>query len=431
MKTLGRDSWNRLLALADQGVASGTTFVSAAVVARSTRPDQYGAYALVLSGLFVAVNLQGAAVTTPFNYRRHSLPPAEQRRYAGSVIISQLIFGLLVAIGFCAAAIAVTSRGGSAPMFPPILYAAGMAGGAYLLRECCRQLSFAHERVASALRLDVATSIIQFGGLAALHWRGVFTASHALMVLGAATAFPAAVWLIANRDSFHVTPSLLGADMLTSLKAGRWLIAGVVAHFAAKDLYPWLLEATRNVQTVALFAAASGVALLINPAVVGIGNTLSAAYAREVAERGEPGLRSRVRRDTRLAALCMLGYVVVLAVAGRWLSVTIYGSQYSMSGTLITLIAISLAASVVTLPIGLGLFALDRTHTTFTAVCVAIAVSVIAGIPLATRFGAIGVGVALCLSNSAESLVKTVLYRNQGALPAAVPPVPEELCASR
>jgi O-antigen/teichoic acid export membrane protein len=289
-------------------------------------------------------------------------------------------------------------------------------------------LAFAHERVRSALRLDVATATLQLSGLAILYARGATTASRALLVLGAAAALPAAVWLVGNRGMFRLEPARWRADALASWRSGRWLIAGVAAHFAAKDLYPWLLEATRNVQTVALFAAAAGVALLINPAVVGIGNTLSAAYAREVAERGEAGLRARVRRDTRVAVQCMIAYVAVLAVVGGWMSRFIYGSHYASNGPLVALIALSLAASVATMPIGLALFALDRTQTTFTAVCVAIAVTVVTGIPLAARFGTMGVGVALCLSNAAESVVKIVLYRRHASPAAAPMPAPEEAC---
>jgi O-antigen/teichoic acid export membrane protein len=290
-------------------------------------------------------------------------------------------------------------------------------------------LSFAHERVASAFWLDASTSFIQFGGLGLLIWRHAFSAAHALYALGVATAIPTVVWLVLNRSLFTFVRARLRSDAVLSWKTGRWLVAGVVAHFAAKDLYPWLLEATRNVQTVALFAAASGVAMLINPAITGTQNTLGAAYAREFAERGEVGLRHRVKRDTRIAVYSMIAYVAALAIAGQWLAGTIYGAQYRSSGPLVALIALSLAASVVTMPIGLGLFALDRTRTTFGAVCVAIVVSVVAGIPLAAKFGATGVGIALCLSNAAESIVKVWLYRQQPAALNAPLPMPEELCA--
>lgn len=426
-----REHRSRVLALGDQAVVSGTTFLSAAIVARSTSPAEYGSYTLILSALFVAVNLQGAAVTTPFNYRRHSLSPHDQRAFAGSVISSQLIFGATAALLFCLAASVLRRRGGDQQnlAFASLLFAVGATSGAYLLRECCRQLSFAHEQVGSALWLDAATTILQFSGLAILKWRHAFTASHALLVLGVATAVPAVAWLIVHRSQFHFVVARLRSDAVLSWKTGRWLVAGVVAHFAAKDLYPWLLEATRNVQTVALFAAAAGVAMLINPAVTGFSNTLGAAYAREFAERGEVGVRHRVKRDTKIAVYCMIAYVGALAMVGGWLCTTIYGAQYGSSGPLVGLVALSLAASVVTTPIGLGLFALDRTRTTFGAVCVAIVVSVVAGIPLAAKFGATGVGIALCLSNAAESIVKVWLYRQPADAVTAQLPAAEELCA--
>jgi O-antigen/teichoic acid export membrane protein len=398
--------------LVGQAVFSATTFASGAIVARTATAEQFGLYALVVVSLAWACGLQGAAVTTPYTFCRQRLSAAEQREFAGAVLLSQLGFAALVAITLTAfAAIAVTVPAPGAPAFAAVLSMAGVTSGIWLLRECCRQLAIAHGDFASAVWLDVCVAVLQLGGLLAIAWRLEMTAPLAFATMGAAALLPTAVWLVLHRDRFSFALRSVPQHARTTWRFGRWIVAGVFVHALAKDSYPWILTAFHGPAATATFAAALGIAALVNPLMLGASNALRPAFARIYANGGAPALRTAVGRYTRIAVVAAVLYCGVMFVAGDWFAATVYGAQYAASGRIAAWLAVGIAASFVTLPVGIAAYAQNQAKITFQAVCVGALITIAIGGPLVARFIEAGAAAALLLANAGESIAKVWAYR--------------------
>lgn len=416
-----------LITLAGQAVFSGTTFVSGAIVARTTSPEQFGIYSLVFIALAWALSMQGALVTTPYTFARRALDHSGQREYAGTVIWSQLAFAsVATALLAGAAGIAHLSRDPATSAFVPVLLVVGVVSGVCLLRECCRQIAFGHEAYASVVALDTSVAVVQLGGLAIIGYLHVMSAVSAFIVIGAATVLPTCVWLWIHRELFDLRHPTLRGHAAQSWQFGKWIVAGVLLHALAKDTFPWILSILHGTRAAGTLAAAFGVAFLVNPILTATTNMLGPLFARRLADDGPAALHALVMRYTRLAILLAALYGGVLMIAGTWLTTLIYGPQYAESGRVAGWLALGIAASVVTLPIGVGLYAMRRTSVTFRAVCVAVVIAVVISGPLVYRYAAWGVAFALLLENIGESLAKAWWYRGivRAEQSAAVPVVP-------
>src|SRR5215470_2024068 len=74
-----------LLSIFDQAIFSGTSFLTAALIGRTTSPDQLGLYYLLLSIVLIISGVQEQLVAAPYvvySKRRHGRELAE---YAGSM----------------------------------------------------------------------------------------------------------------------------------------------------------------------------------------------------------------------------------------------------------------------------------------------------------------------------------------------------------
>jgi O-antigen/teichoic acid export membrane protein len=400
-----------IMAIADQGFASGTTFVSGAIVARSASTQQFGLYSLVLIALFWGYSMQGALVTTPYTFRRRQLDGVAQQEYAGAVLGSQITVAATLAFGLAAASFAVRFvEGSTASALAPVLLAAGVAAAACMLRECCRQLSFAHELLGAACALDASVAVIQLTGLIILSHLNLLNASTAFLMIGASVVVPTAVWLWAHRGMFKRSKGAVLRHAIESWRFGRWIVAGVLVHSLAKDTFPWILGIVHGASAAATLAAGFGIAFLVNPILSATTNVLGPFYARRLADDGPDALRALVRRSTVIALAAGGAYAVVLMLAGPWLTSLIYGAQYAASGRIAGWLALGIAASAITLPIGVALYAMHRTEVTFRAVCVAAAIAVVVSGPLVYWYAAWGVALALLIENIGESVAKTVWY---------------------
>jgi O-antigen/teichoic acid export membrane protein len=415
----------RALALADQACSSGTTFLSGVIVARAGSLGEFGLYSLVLFALAWGYSMQGALVTTPYTFGRRELAARQQREYAGTVIWSQLAFAACVTVALAIASGSL--RLGASPhtrALAPVLLTAGLAAGICMLRECCRQIAYAHELLKSVLIMDASVATLQLGGLGWLAHGHALTAAHAFLVLGAAATAPTAVWLRTHQGLFDFRHRTLSGHAASSWHFGKWIVAGVLLHSLAKDTFPWIVSAIHGTRAAGTLAAAFGIAFLVNPILVATTNVLGPLFARRLAEGGAAELRRVVWRCTQVAAVGSLVYAATLMLGGAWATTMVYGAQYAESGRAAVWLAVGIAASVVTLPIGVGLYAMHRTDITFHAVGVAAIVAVLAGGPLVYRYAALGVAVVLLLENVAESLAKAIWYHRLWGAPAAAQPGP-------
>lgn len=393
-----------MLAIGDQGVSSATTFLSAVLVGRSTTKEEFGSYVLGLTILAWVTNLQTAFVTSPYLYRQAGLSEAERRRLAGSTLIHHLILAA-AATGVAAAVATMSFR------FSTMVWALAACLGPTLLKEYGRQTSFAHGRPQDALVLDSVGFALQVGALGWLAQSGRVSPAAAYLVIGLASGLAAAGWLAAQRGAFRPDPAVAPTHLADNWVLGKWLFAGFIVNAIGKDMYGWVLTAFHGTEAAGVLAACLGIVMLASPLAVGISNHLGASYARLVAEQGPEPLLRRLRRATWIAAACAAVFVAGVGLFGDWGITHLYGAQYGGNASVLTVLALSLGATVVTLPIGVGLLALQRADLTFRAAMAGAIATVVLGVGAAWTLGPLGAALGLVSANAVEGGAKVWLFR--------------------
>lgn len=400
-------------ALVDQAASSGATFLTGVIVARSCSKADFGAFALSLIVVAWCTNVQSALITTPFIYAYPSLDERQRREQAFSTFVAQLLYSAVVTATFYVAAL-IAEHGAPhylSPSAREISVILGMTIFCLLLKEYCRQVAYAILCIRSAMALNVAVGVLQIAGLALLARADLLTLRSGYWWMAASYVVPSIAWLVLHHDAFSARATDVTRAMQSHYSFGRWLLGGYVLNAASRDSFPWLLSAVSGAAAAGTLSAATSVASLVTPVVTGISNVLGPTFSRTVISGGVHAVERRTAAASQVAAVCAVCYcVAVLALGGR-LVAAIYGGRYAGVGPLVTVVALSVASTIVSMPTGVALYALGRADVNFRAARAAVVAVVLIGAPLVASFGALGAAVGLACGTTADAMYKIIRFR--------------------
>src|SRR4051794_4534642 len=155
-----------VLAIFDQAIYSGTSFLTAVLVGRTTSPDQLGQYYLVLSIVLVIAGVVEQLVAAPYIVYSKRRQGRELSEYAGSTWAHFLVAVAVTVIGLVAAVPIVSLTGLSSIV--PGLWTLVVFAPLLLLRQWVRRYTFANLKLTSAVALDAAVAFMQLSALAVL-----------------------------------------------------------------------------------------------------------------------------------------------------------------------------------------------------------------------------------------------------------------------
>jgi O-antigen/teichoic acid export membrane protein len=365
---LWRAAWGtwgtQALALADQAVVSGASFLTTVVIGRWTFPSELGVYSIGISLLISSVAIQESLIAIPYTIQRRR-PLGTQAEHAGSSLAQS---GLLSALGIVV--LAVTAVGLSVRDAEPVLVAMTWALATVLpfvlLREFGRRFAFAHLHTGQALMLDSAVAAIQLAGLWWLGSTGRLSSATACAALGAACASAAIVWLYLARGSFAMRRDLIRATMNQSWVIGKWLFAGQITVSVQERAAYWLLAVVVGTTATGVYAACMSIVLFANPLITGLGNILTPRAVLALQEGGGARLRRQVIRDSLLLGAAMALFCLVVLFAGDDVMRLLYpGEEYEGNGHTLTVLALALLGTAVGLPASNALGSIERPREVF------------------------------------------------------------------
>jgi O-antigen/teichoic acid export membrane protein len=352
------------LALADQAVVSGTSFLTTVVVGRSTSASELGLYAIASSLLVASVTIQDSLISLPYTIQRHR-PLGKSAEHAdGSLKLSFLLSAL------CVVVLAVTALGLSAwnaqAKLVAMIWALAAVAPFALLRAFGRRFAFAHFQMNQALILDTAVAAIQLGGLGVLARIGLLSATTAFAAIGAASAGIGVVWLYLARANFAVRGDRLPETMQQSWNLGKWLLANQLTLAAQTNFTYWLLAWAAGTSATGVYAACMSIALLANPLIMGFSNILAPRAALAFKEGGSARLRREVTRESRLVGLVMALFCIVVLFAGEHIMRLLYhGKEYEGNGHTVTVLVLAMLVGGMGMPAFNALASVERARESF------------------------------------------------------------------
>ncbi len=385
-----------MLALMDQAIVSGASFLTTVAIGRFADAEQLGVYSLGISGLLMVLALQMSLMTTPYAVQHHGARD-NAKIYAGSTLIMQLSLVLVMCVGLLVGAVLNLN-------LRILLLAMLFAAPFLMLREFARRMAYAGLSVATALAIDLPVVVLQLTALAALGFTGTLSAKTAFIALGSAAVVGVAIGVVSLRRHFQFRRNLIASDLQRSWRFGRWIAGSQLLDVINTQGAFWLIAIVLGTASTGVYAACLAIVLLCNPFMLAVGNILTPRAAETFANRGRDALRRLIHRAAGILAIAMALYCLILAMGGNWLARAIYGDEYGSHGLLILILGLSFFASAITMAFTDGIRALGRSDIEFKTMALDALLTIGLGVMGLITFGLIGLASA-SLAGSIAALV--------------------------
>ena len=386
------------LALFDQAIVSGTSFLASVAVGRLAGETELGVYAIAVSLALLFVAVQDSLVAVPYTFLRERGEGV--RAYAGSVLVHHGSLAAAAAV-LLALVAAVAAAMGSGRVAGTAAALAVVVPGV-LVHELSRRLAFAHHQVRAALVTDAAAAAIQIAALAALALTGRLTATTALLALGGGRGLAGAARLAVARSSFDLGAGDWGGTFRRHWRFARFDLAaqvvGVVEGYAAY----WILTLVQGPGATGVLAAATSVAMMANPILFGLHNV----FVPRIADAQEKGAGEiwRVAGRTSFVYVALMGAFALFLIAfGGPILTFLYGAGFSGGGAVVAIMATVMVVGASELAAANGLRAFDRPDLHLAAGGAGLATIVLVGPPLCLAWGAVGAALAALAGGVVEA----------------------------
>lgn len=243
------------LAVLDQGLFSGANFLVNILLARWLSPEEYGAFAVVMSIYYLLMGFHTAVLTEPMMVFGAGKYREQFRKYLGMVIYGHWAISALIALLLGGAAL-VMARLGS-PAMAQALAGLAIASPFLLLLWLTRRVPYVEMQPQWAVVGSGVNFLLTLAG-AFLLWRlGLLSNLSGLVLLGAASSVASLALLLHAKPQVagfvgNPTPGVVLADHWSY---GGWNVLSTAAYWASGQLLMLLVPIFLGLEANAAVAA--------------------------------------------------------------------------------------------------------------------------------------------------------------------------------
>ncbi len=400
-----------ILTMLDQGIFSGTNFVTGIIVGRFCLKEEFGLYTLGLSLLVVVAGFCASICNTPYLIMFPQKADCDKPTFTGSMLLVQV--AVLLAITVSLLAIQLYYHLWLEPdALLTVFQVLSVVAGFIVFRQFLRSVCFAQMRAGSAVVLDLSVCILQISIFSVAAWWGCLNATMALLVVGAVCGVATTVLVVNMRSLFKVSLSRVRRDARQIVQVSKWIMFSGIACSLSGQVLPWLLTAYHGVSKVAEMGACLGLLGLINPILLGVGNVVGPSLSHAYARGGAAELRVKFVHSCVGYLLCLAPVCICIVVYGERLVVMAYGDRYAAVGGIFALMAVARLLGGLSFPLSRALFVLGNARGDTVAVMTSLVCNIVAGICFVKWYGIVGVGMVLVASQCVGLVTRTMFLRN-------------------
>ena len=391
-----------ILAVLDQLLVSGTSFLMTVAVGRWTSARELGIYAIAMSVVAAATAFQDALIIKPFTIQRFSTesPKAE---HAGSSLILSLALGLL--LSFVIGVGGLIFNFGHELNGPMIVVAVACMIPFVLIREFARKIAIANLQMASALVLDFTSACTSLLILLMLAATDKISPTTVCFGIAAVSSIVTLSWFRRARSGLNYSRKSLVATASQDWRLGKWLFVGKLTREIQQSAPYWIVLFISGAAATGLYAASMSIIAFANPVIFGIANVLTPKSVIAWNETGGEGLRRQCYRDTLFLGALMAVFCVGIAIFGTsMIRLLFHGSDFAGSTQMLVILALGITASTLGLPASVALATIERPRAIVVTGGFAAVLSVILVIAFMFLWGTIGAAYGFFIGNSLGAL---------------------------
>jgi O-antigen/teichoic acid export membrane protein len=381
---LGREAW----ALADQGIVSGTSFLTNVILARFMGLREFGIFVLAWMSVLFVNSLQTALIVAPMM----SIGPKQEEKdrpsYFGAVVAQELA---LVSCCFILVLVGLKTFSGffHHANLQNLALPLAVAAFAYQMQDFVRRYFFATRQSRFALADDALSYLTQLPILFLLHLYGHLNSATALWAMSGTSIVGLVVgWFWVERIEFHW--SWIKAISIRHWRVSRWIAGSTVLTWTSSNLFLLSAPVYYGAGAAGVLKASQNMMGAANVWFLGLENVVPVETARRLREGGVHAMLAYTRSIlTRwgLLTLCFAG--VMAAAPALWLRL-IYGPEMVQYAYILRLYALLYLLLFLGGPLRAGLQALEFTVPIFWSYLAMTAFSFAFAIPMAKQLGLSG-----------------------------------------
>jgi O-antigen/teichoic acid export membrane protein len=382
-------------ALADQAMVSGANFLTGILLARGLGIAEFGRFSLAWLVVLFVQSLQDNGVITAMLSIGPKQDVQQRPSYYGGVFFQQAIFGLAsTVVTWACLRFAAAILGGRS--IAPLALSLAAAVLLCQTQEFLRRYFFTVQSPAASFASDAIRYVSQ---VVILYW--VFFVSKiphnvdvALWInAGAAGAGAVVVLMFVGRLEW--TASALRRAALRNWRFSKWLVGAALSQWMSSNLFVVAAGAFLGVTAVGALKAAQSLIGVTHILFQGLDNVAPVRAAQCYHAGGVADLVHYLGKVARvgLVATALIGLLFAIEPA-FWFRL-LFGGEFTQYGYLLRWYAAIYVLMFLTLPLRVGLRAMERTGPIFLAYMVGAIFSVVAAYPLVRGNGLIGVVVGL------------------------------------
>ncbi|MFO0921754.1 MAG: hypothetical protein U0905_04610 [Pirellulales bacterium] len=371
-----KNSRDSIWAILDQGVLSGTRFLTTFLLGKFAVDGELGIYSLAFSLLILFTTIQESLITTPYQVFFPREAKSDQSRLGGNLLATAMglaILGAMVLLGwYCLQ--------NYLPMttdLSPVLVALGLSLPFHLFREFMRRWQFVNRRIKAIAWMEIGFSILQVAGLIALLGTQQLTANFAIGVMGVASLVFSLQCIYSYRQEFSVSNDTLKHDALRTMRYGQWIVLSNLCAVAQTYFPNWYLASSRDpLRDADIYTVCYTIALLANPFLLGVSSLHGPQASRAFVEHGMLGVLKTVIRSLALIAFVLGGYTLALSLIGEPLAVMIFGEDFQGQRWPIFWLSLAVLFQGISYIAANGLCAANHPHLDLWAAAIGLVVSI-------------------------------------------------------
>jgi O-antigen/teichoic acid export membrane protein len=405
-------------AVTDQGLFALTNFTVSVLLARWLSQSDFGVFAVAFSVLLLMATVHSALLTDPMLVFG---PSRYQDRTAAYVRrLTLLHFALTAAMGAILLLVvglltllephftAMTALAVLAVAAPAILFL-------WLVRRACYMESYPRRAAAASLIYALLVPV----GMLLLRQAGILTAASALLILGLGSVL-AGSWAMLRLIRSTSEPMTLGSapDVIrTHWSYGTWALGIGLLSWVPPNAVLLTLPLWHSLGDAGILRVTT---IIILPVLNVYAALLPLLMPALVRARLSGHLRSTTRMAMVLYVGLSIGYAPVVLIFGSPIAELLFGSQYSIGGATLWLLAAIPFVTAVSTVSGAVLLALERPDRMLWAYVAATAVTLLIGLPLVFAYGVNGALASMLLSTATTAILVTHASQRSTTAPSQV-----------
>jgi O-antigen/teichoic acid export membrane protein len=402
-------SREHILALADQAIVSASGFLTTLLIARWSDSTQLGVYALGLSLVLSLLAFQDSFILQPYMIQRHHSEGTAAERAGASLTLSILFSaGSILVLTIAALGFLVWGAG---PEIVVMTWAIAAIVPFALTRDFARRFAFAHLDLGRVVLLDLTAAIIQLSALVWLGASGRMSATSACAAIGAACAFPTAIWLYYARAEFTIRLPHVRVVLKQTWALGKWLLAGRITVEVRGYATYWLAAAIGGAAVTGVYAACMSVVGFANPLLMGIANVVMPKLVLAWKRGGGPGLWHEAIRNTALIAALMMAFSLAVLFGGEHVMGILYhGKEYEGQGQTLIVLVLAMSLGALGNPASTALLTMERPRPALVIVTVEAVVTVALVWVLMTEWGLLGAAYGMLVGSVTGAVGRWIAF---------------------